>query len=548
MIKKLIITATILFFAFTANCQTTAEWQSDLRWLQQTVHSKYNNLFYNISPADWDKAVDEFYTSMPGLNKQQIITGFVKLIALFHIGHTLLNTSVLHPNPQGLQLHRYPYQLYWFSDGLYIERTDNKYANAVGGRVIKIGNMKSEDALQAVRPLVSYENEQGYKSNSVAFLSIPEFMQTVGITNTADEVSITYSKNGKIETAVFTPGNNDKTFGYTGLLTPEGWVDAKQPGNTPLWQKEPAALRYMEYIPVSRTLYIRHSATMDDNKKSIAAFFNDMADFIEKNDVQKLILDIRMNSGGNNYLNKPIITSIIESKKINHKGKLFCIIGRRTFSAAQDLANELQKYTEVTFVGEPTSENVNFYGDPKTETLPNSKLGANLSSLWWQDMDPRDKRKSTSPNIPVDMSYADYYNNNDPAMEAISNYDKMKTFIPRLVELVNSGKKAEALNFATTYKKDPMNKYYIATMATDINTEGYKILKENPALANSFFEINIKLFPESANAFDSYAESFMRMGKKDEAVKYYEMAIEKDKDGTTADNSRRMIENIKKGN
>jgi len=74
---------------------------------------------------------------------------------------------------------------------------------------------------------------------------------------------------------------------------------------------------------------------------------------VEKNDVEKLVLDVRMNGGGNNQLIKPIITGIIQLKKINKKGKFFCIIGRRTFSACQNLVNELERYTEVIFVGEP---------------------------------------------------------------------------------------------------------------------------------------------------------------------------------------------------
>jgi tetratricopeptide (TPR) repeat protein len=548
MMKKMFIAAAILLFSQNIYGQDAAQWQSDLRWLQQTVHARYNNLFYNISAADWDNAVDSFNNKIPILNNTQRLAGFIKLVALFHVGHTQLSTFALHgghDNP--LALHRYPYQLYWFSDGLYITRADTRYANAVGGKVTRLGNMNAADALQAVRPLVSYENEQGFKSNSVAYLTIPEFLFSEGISSSADEIQISYMKNGKEVSTVFKSGSNDNIFSSTSLVVPAGWVDAKQSTTTPLWQKEPSSLRYMEYLPATKTLYVRHSATVDDGDKKLAAFFNDMAEYIDKNDVQKLVLDIRLNGGGNNYLNKPIITNIIASKKINQKGKFFCIIGRRTFSAAQNLVNELEKYTEVIFIGEPTGENVNFYGDTKTETLPATKLPVNLSWLWWQNLDPRDKRKTTSPQLAADMSFADYYNNLDPAMDAILNYDKMKAFVPTLRELVNAGKTKEALQFAIDYRKDPINRYYISRLEADVNQEGYNVMDNNPALANAFFEINIQLFPESANAYDSYAESFMRMGKKDEAIKYYEMAIAKDKEGQTAENAKKMIEKIKSG-
>lgn len=549
MIKQLLLSAYLCFLLCTVYCQTATEWQADLRQLQQTVHTKYRNLFYNISGNDWDKAVDDLNNQIPKLNKEQVLAGFVKLVALFHIGHTQMNTFGLHQQGNnGLSLHRFPYQLYWFSDGLYFLQADSKYANAVPGKITRIGNMRTEAALEAVRPLVSYENEQGYRSNAVFYLAIPEFLLTQGITNTAEEVSITYTRNGKEETTVFKAVSDNRNFSMTGLETPQGWTNARTGGNTPLWLKEPSSFRYMEYLPQNKTLYVRHSVTLNDGDKTIAAFFNNMADFIDKNDVERLILDVRTNGGGNNTLNKPIITNIIKSTKINQKGKFFCVTGRRTFSAAQNLVNELDRYTEVIFVGEPTSENVNFYGDTKTETLQNSKLQASLSWLWWQNMDPRDKRKATYPALAVDMSFGDYQNNIDPVMNVINAYDKKGSIEDELRSFVEQGKFDEAVSKAADYLKDPLHRYFKNVLEAKINTYGYTLINQNKTEnANKVFKMNIQLFPESANAYDSYAESFMLMGKKEDAVKYYEMAIAKDKEGVTADNSRRQIEKIKYG-
>ncbi|MFN8305206.1 MAG: hypothetical protein U0T79_00405 [Ferruginibacter sp.] len=548
MIKHFTLILALIAVTVTARPQTAQEWQSDLRYLQQKVHSNYSNLFHNISAANWNKAVDDFNTEIPKLNNTQVIAGFVKLLALFHIGHTQMNTWGLHRPAASLSLHRYPFRVYWFSDGLYLVGAESKYSDAVGGKILRIGTMKIEDAMEAIRPLVSCENEQGYQSNAVYFLAIPEFLYAQGIAPAATEVSVTYQKNNKEQTVVFAAGSDNQHFGATGLEAPAGWTMVKTTGATPLWRKEPNAYRYMEYLAPSKTLYVRHSVTLNDGSQSIASFFANMADFIDKNDVQRLILDIRMNGGGNNYLNKPIINSIVASRKINQKGKFFCIIGRRTFSAAQNLVNELEKYTEVTFAGEPTSENVNFYGDTKTEVLPNSKLEANLSWLWWQNLDPRDRRKATSPELAADMRFVDYARNEDPVLKLIQEYDTQKPLMPTLSALIQSGKKEEAFQFAINYLKDPVHRYTVARLESTINDEGYARMQNNRhEEANAFFEINTKLFPESANAYDSYAESFLNMGKKEEAVKYYEMAIAKDKDGVTKENSIKMLHKIRNG-
>lgn len=548
MIKKIFLSTLLCVLLLSANSQTAPEWQNDLRYLQQTIHSKYPNLFYNISAADWDKAVDDFHKRLPQLEKEQVLTGFIKLLALFHIGHTQMNTFGLHQGSTSLQLNRLPYGLYSFSDGIYILTASKEYEKAVGGKVLKIGNMKIEDALEAVRPLVSYENEQGFKSNSVFYLAIPEFLKTQGITDNASQVTITCLKNGKEETIVFKAGSNNNVFSMTGLETPQDWVVAKKAGEVPLWQKEPASFRYMQYLPETKTLYVRHSVTLNDGKNTIAGFFNSMVDFIDNNDVARLILDVRTNGGGNNTLNKPIITGIVKSRKINQKGKFFCIIGRRTFSAAQNLVNELEKNTEVIFVGEPTSENVNFYGDTRTETLPNSKLQANLSWLWWQNMDPRDKRKATYPALAVEMSFADYYNNTDPVMNVINSYNGQEAIDDKLKALVEQGKFDDAVSTASAYLKDPLHRYFRNELETKINAYGYALINKNKLDdANKVLAMNVKLFPESANVYDSYAESFMLLGKKEEAIKNFELAIAKDKDGVTAENSKRMIEKIRTG-
>lgn len=323
MKKRILFSLIISLFLVTGYSQTAEEWQADLRHLQQTVHQKYPNLFYNVTLKDWDKVVDEFHQQIPSMEKHKIIAGFTKLVAMFYIGHTQVNTWGMHGGGGAVALNRIPVQFYWFSDGLYIISADKKYEQAVGGKIVKIGNLKTEEALNAIKPLVSFENEQGFRNNSMFFLGVPEFLNAQGITDKTTEVQVKYLKNGKEETITLSSSPPHGFFNNTGLETAPGWVTCKNYADTPLWQKQPKAFRYMEYSPTDKSLYVRHSVTLNDGNNTIAAFFNNMAEFIDKNDVLELILDIRMNGGGNNYLNKPIITNIIASKKINHKGKFF---------------------------------------------------------------------------------------------------------------------------------------------------------------------------------------------------------------------------------
>ncbi len=62
----------------------------------------------------------------------------------------------------------------------------------------------------------------------------------------------------------------------------------------------------------------------------------------------------------------------------------------------------------------------------------------------------------------------------------------------------------------------------------DINSMGYAYLQrfQKPATAEIIFKCNARLFPQSANVYDSYGEALLINGKKAEAVKSYQKAVE----------------------
>ncbi|MBI5442735.1 MAG: hypothetical protein HY900_16170, partial [Deltaproteobacteria bacterium] len=122
---------------------------------------------------------------------------------------------------------------------------------------------------------------------------------------------------------------------------------------------------------------------------------------------------------GDGTLVVPFIRAIVQSERIDCTGRLFAIIGPATFSAAQMLADDLEKYTNVTFVGEPTGSKGNAYGDSRKIVLPNSGVTVRASIYYWQEWHPLDKRDATSPQVPARLTIDAYRENQDPALEAI---------------------------------------------------------------------------------------------------------------------------------
>jgi tetratricopeptide (TPR) repeat protein len=380
-------------------------------------------------------------------------------------------------------------------------------------------------------------------------LTIPEALHAQKISKELKQsVTYTFEKDGKTFEQTIAAVEAFRFPRQYGFVKPGNeWMSARNQETTPNYLKNLDKIYYYEYLPESKTVYVRHSQIQDDKDESIPAFYKKVFDFIDKNDVEKLVLDVRLNGGGNNYKNKPIVTGIIESKKINKPGKFFVIIGRRTFSACQNLVNELSNYTNAVFVGEPTSENINFYGDNRRIELPKTKLPVFLSFAWWQDKPQWENAPWLAPQLAVEMSFNDYKTNKDPVLEACLNFsDKDLVLDPmgHLKELFMAGKldqvEAEAKKMAT----DP--KYQYVNFEQKFNQAGYDLMNSKQMESALFvFQLNTKLYPKSANTWDSLGEAYWKSGKTDKAIEYYNKAIELDPNGATGDNARNMLKQIK---
>src|SRR5262249_3854827 len=162
--------------------------------------------------------------------------------------------------------------------------------------------------------------------------------------------------------------------------------------------------------------YFQFNRVRNDDKESLAKFTERLMKFVGENDVQKLVIDMRWNNGGDTFLGHPLLLRLIGNDKVNRQGKLFVLIGRRTYSAAQNMATYFERYTNATFVGEPTGSSPNSIGEEAPITLPYSKVMANVSHLFWQSSWPQDQRVWLAPQIYLPPTFADFRAGRDPAL------------------------------------------------------------------------------------------------------------------------------------
>ncbi|HET9776413.1 MAG TPA: S41 family peptidase [Gemmatimonadaceae bacterium] len=392
-------------------------WREDLAVLRKEMPAHHANLFHDMTPAQFDSALNSISARLPSLARHEVIVELQKLDALVGDGHS----SVGPWRDSVIAFHTLPIALYWFPEGLIVRAADSAHSNLLGGRVVAINGMRVDSVAARIRPLISRDNEMGVRAFTPLFMVMPEILQSIGVANDMRRIPFTLDFAGRSRTVVLSPaglfpmltGDADRSWNKRA-----GWVDARDKAATPLWLRDPTNIYWFKYLADARALYVQINTIQQKRDDSLRTFMARAIRSADSAGADKLILDLRLNGGGNGDFNKQIMLPIIKSR-YDTPGHFYVLTGRRTWSAAQMLATDLMKYTTAIFVGEPTASHGNHFGDSYRIVLPNSKVTVRVSTLWHQYLDSRDKRLMIEPQIRAPLTFVDYVEGRDPAVDSV---------------------------------------------------------------------------------------------------------------------------------
>ena len=399
-------------------------WREDLAFLRTEMPARHANLFHAMTRAQFDSALQAIDQRLPRIARHQVIVELEKLAALVGDGHS--NVSPWRDTSAVFQ--QLPVALYWFEDGIFVRATTKEYAALLGARVVRIGGVRAEEALARVRPLISRDNEMGVRAWTPVLLTMPEVLHAIGLS--ADPTRATFlleTTTGRREVSLPATGRFPMLTGETDLTWTKrpGWADARERAPEPPWLSDPQNKYWYRYLAETHSLYCQLNAIQQNPEDSLRVFFARAIATADSARAERFVLDLRLNGGGDGSLNRDIVRSLIKSR-YDAPGRLVVITGRRTWSAAQMLINELENIADVVFVGEPSASKGNVFGDSKKIVLPNSRLTVRVSSLYWQQSDPRDTREFIPVTVSAPLTFADYASGRDPALEAAERVGEAK--------------------------------------------------------------------------------------------------------------------------
>jgi hypothetical protein len=403
----LLVGIAVAFGAFAQPTRWTAEeWREDLAYLHERIQTTHKNPYHTTTKEALDSAVADLDARIPELTDFEISFGMQRIVASLRDGHSRLAYGL-----NDLATF-FPILTWVFDDGLYITEARDDADRVAGARIDSIEGRPVDEIRDALEPYMNRDNDMSILNHFPFMIRVPQVLHAIGVSeDPARAVYQLVDVNGE---------TFERTFEGVPYDAFDAWASSiEPPADAPLYRQRNDEPFWFTTLEEHGAVYMQFSSVRHREDQYLSQFAEELLGYIDENELECLIIDVRMNGGGNGMIVNHFIREISKHEVINQPGHLYVITGRETFSAALMFTVRMERRTNALFAGEPGAGKPNSYSETGPYKLPNSGLEGSLSALFHQESDPEDVRPWVDVDIPAKITYADYAANRDPFLDAV---------------------------------------------------------------------------------------------------------------------------------
>ena len=386
--------------------------RTEIAALRQFAEAKHPRRFEAAADPDWRARWDQLLSEADELSDGAYFVRARRALGWFKDGHTtILPFEFVGGVPaafaNGPFSYSLPLRVRVFHDAAWVTQAGADAESLLGARITRIGKLTSTELIRAFAEQWPGNDAWAHRWSAAPFSS-PALLQALGAVDVAAAPVQFEAQSGakalKVSLRPSTKSPSDLPQAPRKASEREGWASSAGVGN------------FVHPLADRRALYLSIDDMADVEGKTFEAFTREAFAAMAAPGIERLVVDLRRNGGGNNYLAEPL-RKRIERSAFNRPGGLYILIGPSTFSAAQNCSTRLERETFATFVGEPTGGAPNHYGDAAAFTGAVTGISALVSTLAWFDSYPQDTRPWILPDLPVNETFADWLAGRDSALE-----------------------------------------------------------------------------------------------------------------------------------
>ena len=324
--------------------------------------------------AEAEVRLTQLEGSLAGISQARFELELARIVALADNGHT-----ASFPGPRSRRYNRVAIRLVPFGEDFYVLRARAPLADLLGGRLVAIDDRPVAELRAVSRTLIG-GTPAWRDRNAGYFLESPEQMQALGVVAGRD--SATYrlalpdgrevTRRLAGEPASDRPRANASRWLYPAALEGEGedWRTLMAPDRAPWALQEPGTPFRWRESPELGALVIEMRQNNGSEGHPIDAFLRDMTKALRDRHPRHLVLDMRLNGGGDLTTTRDFMESLPELVP----GRIFVLTSPWTFSAAISSVGYLEQAApeRVTIVGEGVGDRLRMWSEGDVVELPNS--------------------------------------------------------------------------------------------------------------------------------------------------------------------------------